>query len=239
MVADAPRYAIYLAPEPDTALWRFGSRVLGYDASSGETIAGYAPQGFTPESWWQSTVRPRTYGFHATLKAPFRLAEGQTLSALLARLEELCASRAAFLLGQLAVTTFASATGKGFAALTPVETPPELGQLEEAIVAGLDAFRAPLTTADIAKRKPETLTLRQREALMRFGYPHTGPDYHFHMTLSGEMDGIESVALALNADLQREVANPQLWVDSCWLYGQDGDGKPFRMITRVPLGPIK
>jgi 2'-5' RNA ligase len=239
MAADAPRYAIYLAPEPDTALWRFGSRVLGYDASSGETIAGYAPQGFTPESWRQATARPRTYGFHATLKAPFRLAEGQTLSALQARLDELCASRLAFSLGQLAVTTFASSAGKGFAALTPIKTPPELEQLEQVIVAGLDVFRAPLTAADIAKRKPETLTPRQREALMRFGYPHTGPDYHFHMTLSGEMDAIAGVARALSADLKSEVTNPQLGVDSCWLYGQDGDGKPFRMISRSRLGATK
>jgi Protein of unknown function (DUF1045) len=35
---------------------------------------------------------------------------------------------------------------------------------------------------------------------MRFGYPHTGLDYQFHMTLSGEMDGIANVAQALNAD---------------------------------------
>jgi Protein of unknown function (DUF1045) len=106
-----------------------------------------------------------------------------------------------------------------FEALAPVETQPELGPLEEAIVAGLDAFCAPLTTADSAKRKPDTLMPRQREALVRFGYLHTGPDYHFHITLSGEMDVIANVAQALNADLQREFANPQRRVDCCWLYG--------------------
>lgn len=29
------RYAVYLAPPAESALWRFGSSVLGYDAETG------------------------------------------------------------------------------------------------------------------------------------------------------------------------------------------------------------
>ena len=75
-VMRAARYAVYLAPEPTSALWRFGSRVIGRDAASGEAIFGYAPAGFDAASWRAATDEPRRYGFHATLKAPLRLREG-------------------------------------------------------------------------------------------------------------------------------------------------------------------
>ena len=32
------RYAVYYVPAPDTALWRFGSAVLGHDAYTGEAV---------------------------------------------------------------------------------------------------------------------------------------------------------------------------------------------------------
>ncbi len=35
-MSQSERFAIYLAPPPDTPLWRFGSEVLGYDAATGE-----------------------------------------------------------------------------------------------------------------------------------------------------------------------------------------------------------
>src|SRR4051794_35350477 len=69
----AARYAIFYAPAPDDALWRFGCMVLGYDAASGRDVAPIVPPGFTPERWAQAVADPRRYGFHATLKAPFVL----------------------------------------------------------------------------------------------------------------------------------------------------------------------
>ena len=44
------RYAVYLAPAATSALWRFGSCVVGRDAVSGEAIVGYAPAGFDAAS---------------------------------------------------------------------------------------------------------------------------------------------------------------------------------------------
>ena len=71
------RWAVYLAPPPESALWRFGSDVIGRDAASGERNAGFALDGFDAAAWRALTSEPRRYGFHATLKAPFRLAEGR------------------------------------------------------------------------------------------------------------------------------------------------------------------
>ena len=67
------RYALYLAPPQDSDLWSFGCRVIGRDAWTGQAVDGFAPDGLEPEAWRKLTSEPRRYGFHATLKAPFRL----------------------------------------------------------------------------------------------------------------------------------------------------------------------
>ena len=76
------RYALYLAPPADSELWRFGSRVIGRDAASGVDISGFALEGWSAPDWRAATQEPRRYGFHATLKAPFRLAEACDEAAL-------------------------------------------------------------------------------------------------------------------------------------------------------------
>ena len=70
-----PRYAIYYAPRPEEALWRFGSAIIGYDAETGFDLPSPA---ITPsrDEWRRFSEEPRRYGFHATLKAPFHLAPG-------------------------------------------------------------------------------------------------------------------------------------------------------------------
>jgi hypothetical protein len=50
--------------------------VLGRDALSGESLSGFAIPGTDAQGWRELTAEPRRYGFHATLKAPFRLAAG-------------------------------------------------------------------------------------------------------------------------------------------------------------------
>lgn len=66
------RYALYLAPPTESELWRFGSDVIGRDAMTGASCDGFALEGYPPASWRNMTSEPRRYGFHATLKAPFR-----------------------------------------------------------------------------------------------------------------------------------------------------------------------
>ncbi len=70
----AARYAVYWAPEPATELARFGARWLGRDAETGQRTTALAAG--LPLSWERATEEARLYGFHATLKPPFRLREG-------------------------------------------------------------------------------------------------------------------------------------------------------------------
>src|SRR5579863_9985612 len=72
-LALAPRFAIYFVPAPETALYRFGAAILGHDCYSGERLAHPRDLGVSEAEWDKLTRAPRPYGFHATLKAPFRL----------------------------------------------------------------------------------------------------------------------------------------------------------------------
>jgi 2'-5' RNA ligase len=230
-----PRYAIYLAPPPCTPLWTFGSRVLGHDAATGKDIAGFALAGIDAAAWRRITMRPRQYGFHATLKAPFRLAQGKGVDELQAALAAFAGERDAFDLGPLAVTAIADGEGHGFAALTQTLPSEALAELEIGTVSAFDVFRAPMTAADRAARRPERLSPRQRQALDRFGYPFIGPDYRFHMTLTGEVAAAHEIADSLADAMANEIGSARLLVDALVLFEQPDTGAPFRIIQRAAL----
>ncbi len=230
----APRYAIYHAPAADTELWRFGSEVVGYDAATGRMIDGFAPAGFSPAQWRDATVQPRVYGFHATLKAPFRL-NGQGEAELISALAAFTAGRAPVAIGLLAVTAIEGSSGHGFVALTPRRTPPELNALERDIVVGFDRFRAPATDEELAKRRPERLTERQRGYLADYGYPFVLDEFRFHMTLSGPLADAPTVADALADAAAARLGGIQLVIDALALFRQDTPDGPFRIIARQPL----
>jgi 2'-5' RNA ligase len=213
------RYAIYLAPPPDSAIWRFGSRVIGRDAATGEAIEGYAPQGYSPEAWRAVTAAPRLYGFHATLKAPFRLQEGCTPEELETEIAALAASVAAFDLGPLQVSSFRFSDG-GFVALRPVRASARLAELEALAVRQLDRFRAPPNEAEMARRRPERLTTRQRELLAVWGYPYVLDEFRLHFTLSGATDKPDALAESLADDFARAIAAPGFRVDALTLFVQ-------------------
>ncbi len=230
------RYAIYLAPPPESALWRFGSRALGRDATTGEAVFGFAPQGFTPEAWREATAEPRRYGFHATLKAPFRLRDGISVDELEACVKRLAGEIPAFGLGALRASALKLGGGEfGFAALTPAAPSPRLAALEGRTLSVLDELRAPASAAEFARRRPERLTPRQREYLAVWGYPWVLEEFRLHFTLSGPIAAPESVAARLAVDFASEVSHPAFRVDALVLYVQQ-DGDEFLVRRRFPLG---
>lgn len=231
----AARYAIYIAPSPDTALWRFGSEVLGYDAANGLALPGFALPGIDSAAWAAQTARPRSYGFHATLKAPFRLANGATPVQLVDALDDFAARRLAFDLGPLTVTSLKHGDG-GFVALTPLRPSAELVALEEEVVQGFDHFRAPITAAERAARRPEQLTEREVAHLDRFGYPHVLEDFQFHMTLSGFVPSPDDLADLLAEAMANRIGTAHLFVDALTVFEQPAPGAAFRIMHRAPLG---
>jgi Protein of unknown function (DUF1045) len=228
------RYAIYLAPPPDTPLWMFGSRVLGYDAVTGEDIAGFVTDGFGATCWRKLTERPRTYGFHATLKAPFSLSANTSITTLEAELSAFSRTYLPFDLGPLAVRAITQGSD-GFVALTPLRDTPELAVLERRVVHDFDHFRAPLTDDDLRKRDPGSLTVRQREALLSLGYPYVGLDYRFHMTLSGVVPDAADVADSLADAMANDIGTAHFRVDALVLFRQENPAERFRVLRRFDL----
>ena len=157
------RFAIYFAPR-DGAFADAAAHWLGWDARTGQSLAQPDVPGMS-----DLTAAPRRYGFHGTIKPPFRLADGTTPVALGEAVATLATS-----LRAVSVEALAMVRLEGFLALIPQGDTAALADLAARVVLGLEAFRAPLTPEDIARRRPETLTPRQRELLTAYGYPCDG-----------------------------------------------------------------
>lgn len=226
------RYAIYYAPAPDEPLWRFGSAVIGYDAATGRPAAPLVPANVPAPLWGELTAEPRRYGFHATIKAPFRLAAGQTEAALLSALAAFAKTVPAF-----AFDIEVRGLG-GFVALVPVEAPPALAALERAAVVAFEPFRAPLTQEEMARRQKAGLTARQAALLAQYGYPYVHDEFRFHMTLTGRLPSQmrASTEAALAAAHRAAVGAAGIRLDGLCLFRQETGAAPFRIICRAKLG---
>ena len=230
-MASYPRYAIYYAPVPGSDLDRFGAHLLGYDAFSGEDLPFAEGVLQAAPDWRELTDDPRRYGFHATLKAPFSLAQDRTEA-------ELVSACAAFAATPRAVPVIRPVVGSisGFIAVIPAEPQPGLIRLAADCVSAFDSFRAPLTAADRARRNPSQLTPGQREHLDRWGYPYVFDDFRFHMTLTGRLDAErrEPVQEMLRNRFSA-VRLETLAIDGFALFRQDKANARFRIVGRYCL----
>jgi len=215
------RYAIYYAP-PAGDFADAAAAWLGWDVARGCAVAQPDP------SLADITADPRKYGFHATIKAPFRLRDGFAFDELKDAFHALAASLAPVTLAGLQMVHL-----DGFLALIPVETAPDLQELAARIVQDLDLFRPPLNAAELARRRPETLSPRQRDLLNSYGYPYVLEQFQFHMTLTGRSDD-PSLHRAAKSHFHGLIPAP-LRIDDLCLMGEDDLGR-FHLLHRAPLG---
>lgn len=214
------RYAIYFVPG---GMWGdAGAAWLGWDNRSGRATA--QPQGADPAL----TERPRKYGFHATLKAPFAIADGQTPDALLAATETHARRLQPIPLPSLQV----SRIGRFFAFTAPDQKAP-LSALAGALVRELDPFRAPLAEADLQRRRAARLTDAQDALLLDWGYPYVMEEFRFHLTLTGPLTDGPDPAEAIHAHFS-EALGQGLTLDSVSIVGERTDGH-FEQIARFDL----
>ena len=231
-MADFPRYAIYYAAAPGSTLDRLGSELLGYDAYRG--IALPFPGGIEFADWRELTQDPRTYGFHATLKAPMALSSRKDEDQLLAACAAFAGEPRAIPVIEPVVDLIS-----GFIALVPAKPSVALQELATSCVRAFDSFRADLTEKDRARRNPSKLSPRQVGYLDRWGYPYVFDEFRFHMTLTGRVaaDRAADIVAMLRARLS-DVTREKLPVDRLALFRQDTDREPFRIIAHWPLtGP--
>lgn len=222
------RYAIYVAPEPGP-LADFTAQWLGWDPETGKAPDHCALPDL-PAPVAELTATPRKYGFHGTIKPPFRLAEGSDIFGLHDDLTALAATLAPAQFPALWIARLGH-----FLALIPDGDAGTLPDLAAAVVAGLDHHRAPMTEADITRRRPDRLSVSQRDLLMRWGYPYVMGEFRFHMTLTGRLQAAEldATAAALDPVLTPLLPRP-VRIDSLCLFGEGEDGL-FHNLHRYAL----
>jgi putative phosphonate metabolism protein len=189
------RYAIYYAPPADTPLWNKASAWLGRDAYTGQDLERPFLPGLEGLDLDALIADPRGYGFHATLKAPFELANGASEDRLLATAERFVVRQKPF---EAAVAP--AALGRFLAFQLQARTP-EMELLHAACVSDFDGLRAPLSDHDLARRRKAPLTPEQDARLVAWGYPYVFEDFRFHMTLTGSIRD-EAVRAQVLAALQ-------------------------------------
>ncbi len=224
-----PRYAIYFVPSADSSLYRFGAAVLGYDAYTGEarSIEGAS------DDWNDITQEPGVYGFHATLKPPFILADGYDETSLTRAVSAFAADHAAVLIGALAVRELGS-----FIALVPEGPRPLLSALADSCVRTFDTLRAPMSEQERQRRLTPGLTDRQIVNLARWGYPYVCEDFRFHMTLTGSLPlQKRSRALRFLCDKYEQVSGvASVTLDQIAIARQNQTATPFRVVATALLG---
>jgi len=225
------RYAIYFTPPAGDPLTKVAANWLGRNAFSGETVKPPAIRSFEPEEVARLTVEPRRYGFHATLKAPFRLAEGSTERDLLSALMHFASSTGSVTIPRLEVAALGH-----FFALVPEEPVPELDQLANDVVVALDRFRAPASDAEKARRQPEKLSISQLRNLEEWGYPYVFDDFRFHMTLTGPVEEKDRLRVARMLDAFFEpVLSEPVEIANLALFVEAEPGAPFEVHSLHPL----
>jgi putative phosphonate metabolism protein len=227
-----PRYAVYFAPDKYSPWREFGARWLGRDEYDNSVLPQPALEGMPPPVFAQATQEPRRYGFHATLKAPLRLAAGCDETGLMRRLNALASTLKPVALGPL----HAVALGD-FVALVPAAEPAGLRELAAACVRELDDLRAPLLEAERARRRTDLLDARGIELLELYGYPHVMERFRFHMTLTGPVDPAtaQSVVDAVAPQVARLNASDPLSLDRLCLFVERAPGDLFLRLIDLKL----
>lgn len=227
------RVAIYAAPNPGSDWWERGSEWLGRCASRRCALAMPAIAQVDPAVQTALTADPRRYGWHATLKAPFRLSLQSNLWALRDAVAAVCRDHRPIALGDLQVTRLGP-----FLALQPEHAPPALGALADDCVRRLQPLAAPLNPAELARRRRIALT-PEEDALMRaWGYPWVFDRFRFHFSLTGSLAGVpdDGVGRLCAAAARQFGALPPMRLDRLSIFIEPSPGADFVLLEQLELG---
>ena len=183
-------------------------------------------------SFSSDTESPARYGFHATLKAPFRLKDGVSVDELRHFFREYTARTAGLTIPSLELCRLGR-----FFALVPGQPAPELTALAANVVKAFEPFRAALTQSDRARRNPDKLTDLQRDYLDTWGYPYVMDEFRFHMTLSGSVADAHADAIEpeLQSRFAKHLGNPHQ-IATLALFVEPDAGGPFFVDSISRLG---
>ncbi|WP_373376830.1 DUF1045 domain-containing protein [Cupriavidus nantongensis] len=218
MTQAAYRYAIYLSPSGP--LGTFGNHWLGRDADTGATLPPPADLPAAPAEWISA---PAHYGLHATLKPPFRLADGANGAMVDAAARELARRQTPF------DAALALRALRGFVAWTLADGgSPPMQALADACVLAFDSLRAPPSAQELARRVPDRLSDEERRMLDAWGYPYVFGTFVFHITLTGMLDAAgQRAAIAQLEAASGKLLQAPLPVDRISVFVQPAQGEDF------------
>ncbi|MES2933943.1 MAG: phosphonate metabolism protein/1,5-bisphosphokinase (PRPP-forming) PhnN [Pseudomonadota bacterium] len=234
----SPRYALYYVPGEESLWWQAGCHWLGRDARSGIDYRQVAVNGVPAVIMRQLTSQARRYGFHATLKAPFRLAEGFSEADLMTMAQAFASVQPAITLREPGVRPLGD-----FLAIRPQQPQDEIAALAMRCVSYFDLLRASPTPAELARRRHAGLSPRQESLLQRWGYPYTEEEFRFHMTLTDTLGQIDADALfalrnAAESHFAEASASPLL-IDSLSIFKEEQPGAPFSLWQHFPFARLR
>lgn len=226
------RYAIYFTPGQNDPLTRLAASWLGRDPFTGAHPAPPAVTQLTPAEIAFHTASARRYGFHATLKAPFHLADGATEAELDQAVAAFAAAAEPVPLSKLTPTRI-----DGFLALTPAGPSPYLDSFAGEVVTAFDRFRAPLSDSEVQRRNPDALSPDEFRNLMQWGYPYVFESFRFHMTLTGRVadQDLPRVRAAIDEVFAPTLERPAT-VDGLALFVEPEPGAPLLVKSWYELG---
>ena len=221
------RYAIYYTPAENSALETFGRSWLGRSSFTENPVPRLKIEGISDERLFEITAFPRHYGFHGTLKPPFRLIKSMTANDLITAVKGFAAKCNPVAIAGLKLKHMA-----GFIALVPAKRTPGLNMLAAACVREFDKFRAPLNPEEMNRRKSAGITLSQEQNLQAWGYPYVFSDFRFHLTLTGRIENFAERTSLLNIlePLTEMFVAEIFLVNGLAVFFQKDESLPFQML---------
>ncbi len=222
------RVALYWAPGLDDRLRLAGDRWLGRDAETGAFVSQPDLAGIAA-----FTAAPRVYGFHATLRAPMRLAT--SYAAFRDTAARIAGGCAPFMLPALKVAPIS-----GFLALVLQAPCPALHDLADRCVLNTEPHRLAASPAELARRRAAGLSAEETVMLDRFGYPYVMRCWQFHMTLSCRLADADMRRILPLAEAHFASVLGARWVAEICLFTQrisaEEEGLPWLIAERLTLG---
>lgn len=162
---------------------------------------------------------PKRYGFHATIKPPFKLKDQYSIGDVEQQMQRFCQHTSSFITPHMEVAKIGR-----FFCIKPVEESWEINSLASSVVQRFDNFREPAREKDLERRRLTGLNFRQDELLIEWGYPYVLSEFIFHMTLTGKITD-ERQNKSLREELKKrfsQALSEPLNIDSLSMYTQEG-----------------
>ncbi|MFC0401204.1 DUF1045 domain-containing protein [Paraburkholderia rhizosphaerae] len=225
----AARFAIYYAPPRASQWWDEGSTWLGRDAERGVSHEAGPAFPLLSQTLSDLTKAPRRYGWHGTLVAPFRLADGVRAHDLIDAAQRWAQTKTGFAL------RVEAATLGDFVALRPSDDNGDarMRELASDALRAFAALRAKPSAADLERRLAAPLTERQRALLVEWGYPYVFDEFRFHMTLSNSLELAQDRAAIVEWWHARIANLGMLPVDGVAIFVEPAPAEPFVLWQRL------